>query len=216
MKKHPGYKLVIFDLDGTLTKERSIWEYIHKQLGKWYGFAEEYQNQFLAGEVSYQEFCERDAEVWKGMTVEELMEIVKTVPFHPGADELINYLKEKGLKLSMVSSGLSILTHWVHEKYGFDYSVSNDLLHENGILTGKVRIRVYYDKKAEWVKRIMKKFGAKPEEVIAIGDSRGDLDMFQMVGFSIAFNSSSHELNQIAKVCISSENLTDIITKVAI
>jgi phosphoserine phosphatase len=27
-------KLVIFDLDGTLTQERSIWEYIHQQLGK--------------------------------------------------------------------------------------------------------------------------------------------------------------------------------------
>ena len=49
-------KLVIFDLDGTLTQERSIWEYIHKQLGKWYEFAEEYQNQFLAGKISYEGF----------------------------------------------------------------------------------------------------------------------------------------------------------------
>ena len=46
MKKKEQFKLVIFDLDGTLTQERSIWEYIHKQLGKWYGFAEEYQNHF--------------------------------------------------------------------------------------------------------------------------------------------------------------------------
>ena len=30
--------------------------HIHKQLGKWYGFAEEFQNQFLAGEISYEEF----------------------------------------------------------------------------------------------------------------------------------------------------------------
>jgi phosphoserine phosphatase len=33
MKGNQRYKLVIFDLDGTLTQERSIWEYIHKQLG---------------------------------------------------------------------------------------------------------------------------------------------------------------------------------------
>jgi len=51
-------KLVIFDLDGTLTQERSIWEYIHKRLGKWYGFAEEYQKRFLAGGISYGRFCE--------------------------------------------------------------------------------------------------------------------------------------------------------------
>jgi phosphoserine phosphatase len=213
IKENPTFKLVIFDLDGTLTQERSIWEYIHKQLGKWYGFAEEYQRKFLTGEISYDRFCELDAEVWKGMKAEKLLEIVKTVPFQPGADELINYLKNKGLKFAMISSGLSVLTQWVHQRYGFDYSVSNDLLHENGILTGKVKIQVYYDKKAEWVKKILKQFGVKPEEVIAIGDSVGDIDMFQMVGFSIAFNSSCPDLDQIANLCISSQNLADIIPK---
>lgn len=213
MKGNQTFKLVIFDLDGTLTQERSIWEYIHKRLEKWFGFAEEYQKQFLAGKISYEEFCERDAQVWQGMGVDELLEIVKTVPFHPGADELIRYLKEKRLKLAMVSSGLSVLSNWVHQRYGFDYSVSNDLLHENGVLTGRVRIQVYYDKKAEWVKWILQQFEIGPEDVIAIGDSVGDIDMFQMVGFSIAFNSSCPDLDQIATVCVQSQNLADIIPK---
>jgi phosphoserine phosphatase len=182
-------------------------------LGKWYGFAEEYQTQFLAGKINYQRFCELDAEVWKEMRVEEVLDIVKNVPFHSGVDELINYLKQKGLKLSMVSSGLSLLSNWVHQKYGFDYSVSNDLLHKNGVLTGKVKIQVYYDQKAEWVEMILKQFGVKPEEVIAIGDSKGDMDMFQMVGYSIAFNSSCSELDQIANICIQSQNLADIIPR---
>lgn len=207
------YKLVIFDLDGTLTQERSIWQYVHQQLGRWYGFAEEYQNLFLANRISYEEFCERDAQVWKGMRVDELFGIIKTVPFHPGMDELINHLKQKGLKLAVISSGLSLLSNWVHEKYGFDCSVSNDLLHENRILNGKVKIRVNYDKKAEWVEKILKQFGINREETIAIGDSKGDIDMFQMVGFSIAFNSSCQELDQIANICIRSQNLADIIPR---
>jgi phosphoserine phosphatase len=91
--------------------------------------------------------------------------------------------------------------------------VSNDLLHADGILTGKVKIQVYYDKKAEWVKKILKQFGMMSEEVIAIGDSVGDIDMFQMVGFSIAFNSSCSNLDQIANVCIQSQNLADIIPR---
>jgi phosphoserine phosphatase len=147
------------------------------------------------------------------MKVEELSEIVKNVPFHPGVDELIYYLKQRGLKLAMVSSGLSLLTNWVHQRYGFDYSVSNDLFHEDGILTGKVKIQVYYDKKAEWVRRILQQYGAGPEEAIAIGDSKGDMDMFQRVGFSISFNSSCSELDKIASVCIQSQNLADIIPK---
>ena len=207
------FRLVTLDLDGTLTREPSIWEYIHKRLGTWNGFAEDYQNQFLAGKISYEEFCERDAQVWKGMKVEALLEIVKTVPFHPGVDELIHYLKRKGLKLSLVSSGLSLLSDWVHQKYGFDYSVSNDLLHEDGILTGRVKIQVYFDKKAEWVRKILKKFGVKPEETIAVGESKGDMDMFQMVGFSMAFNSSCLDLEKIANICVPSRNLADIIPR---
>jgi phosphoserine phosphatase len=213
MNKNHSYKLVIFDLDGTLTQERSIWEYIHKQLGKWYGFAEEYQKQFLAGEIFYERFCELDAEVWKGMRVEELLEIVKTVPFYQGAGELIDHLKNKGLKLAVVSSGLSILSNWVHQKYGFDYSVSNALLHHDGVLNGKVKIQVYYDQKGEWVGRILKNFEINPEEVIAIGDSAGDIDMFQMVGFSIAINSSCKDLEKIASICVQSGNLADIIPR---
>ena len=208
-----SYKLVIFDLDGTLTQERSIWEYIHKRLGKWYGFAENYQKQFLSGKISYEEFCERDAQVWKGMRIEEVIEIAKTVPFHTGLDQLLRYLKEKRLKLSMVSSGLSVLSNWVHERYEFDYSVSNNLLHDNGILTGKVKIQVYYDQKAAWVKRILERFGARPEESIAIGDSAGDLEMFRMAGFSIAFNSSCEPLDQVATLYINSQNLADIIPR---
>ena len=213
MNKNHRFKLVVFDLDGTLTRERSIWEYVHKMLGKWDGFAENYQKQFLAGEISYDEFCERDAQVWKGMKVEELIEIAKTVPFHPGVDELVHYLKQKRVKLSLVSSGLSILSNWVHQRYGFDYSISNDLLHEEGILTGKVKIQVYYDQKADWVKRILKQFRVKPEESIAIGDSLGDLEMFQTVGFSIAFNSSCKDLDQVATLCVESQNLADVISK---
>jgi phosphoserine phosphatase len=207
------FKLTVFDLDGTLTQERSIWEYIHKRLGKWYGFAENYQKKFLAGEISYDEFCERDAQVWKGMRVKEVVEIAQTVPFHPGADELIHYLKQKGLKLAVVSSGLSVLSNWVHQRYGFDYSISNDLLHEDGILTGKVKIQVYNDQKAMWVKRILEQFGVNPEETIAIGDSAGDLEMFHLAGYSIAFNSSCKPLDQIATQCVQSQNLSDIISR---
>ena len=210
-RRNDHYKLAIFDLDGTLTHERSIWEYIHRRLGKWDGFAEEYQKRFLAGEISYKEFCELDARIWKGMRVDQLFGIVKMVSFHVGAEDLIRFLKGKGLKLAMVSSGLSVLSGWVHRKYGFDYSISNDLLHENGTLTGDVRIHVYNDRKAEWVKKIQEKFGIKPEESMAIGDSKGDMEMFQAVGFSVAFNSSCQDLEEIATACARSQNLADII-----
>jgi phosphoserine phosphatase len=216
MPKNLAYKIALFDLDGTLTKEKSIWQYIHARLGKWHGFAERYQERFLAGDISYEQFCELDAQVWKGMRVEELMKIVETVPFYPGVGELITYLKKRGLKLAVISSGLSLLSDWVHNQHGFDFSVSNDLLHEDGVLTGKVMIKVHYDQKAAWVGKILGQFGLKPKESIAIGDSLGDMDMLRMAGFSVAFNSSCRDLDQIADVCIKNENLAEIIPKLPV
>jgi phosphoserine phosphatase len=209
----PHYKLVVFDLDGTLTAERSIWEYIHVKLGKWYGYAEEYQRRFLQGKISYRQFCELDAQVWRGMRVDQLRDIVRTVPFNPGVDELTSLLKDLGLKLTLISSGLDVLSEWVEEKYGFDYGVSNGLLHEDGILSGEVEIKVHYDRKAEWVRNIMDMFGVRDDEIIAIGDSAGDMEMFEMAGFSISFNSSSAELDGMADVVIKGNDLSQIIPR---
>ncbi len=213
MGHFPNYKLVVFDLDGTLTAERSIWEYIHVKLGKWYGYAEDYQRRFLQGKISYRQFCELDAQVWRGMRVDQLRDIVRTVPFNPGADELTSLLKDLGLKLTLISSGLDVLSEWVEEKYGFDYGVSNRLLHEDGILSGEVEIKVRYDRKAEWVRNIMDMFGVRSDEIIAIGDSAGDMEMFEMAGFAISFNSSSAELDRMADVVIKGNDLSQIIPR---
>jgi phosphoserine phosphatase len=208
-----NFKLAIFDLDGTLTKERSLWEFIHKSLGKWYGFAEEYQTQFFNNEISYEEFCRLDAQIWKGMSLEELKTIVESVPLYKGITPLTAHLKNQGIKLSLISSGLSVLSDMVKERYAFDYAIANDLLYNNGTLTGEVCINVNFDKKALWAERIMGKYKIRREEVIAIGDSPGDKELFEIAGFSVAFNPSSEELNSIADVVIRSDNISDIIPK---
>jgi phosphoserine phosphatase len=213
MRPLSHYKLVVFDLDGTLTAEKSIWEYIHRKLDKWYGYAENYQSQFLQGEISYKQFCELDAQVWKGIKVNQLWDIVRGVPFNPGVDELTSLLKGLGLRLTLISSGLSLLSEWVKEKYGFDYAVSNRLLHEDDVLTGEVEIKVHYDRKAEWVQSITDIFRIRSNEIIAIGDSVGDMEMFEIAGYSISFNSSSPKLDQIADVVIKGNDLSHIIPR---
>ena len=216
MGHFPHYKLVVFDLDGTLTAERSIWEHIHKKLDKWYGYAEKYQSQFLQGKISYRQFCGLDAKMWKGMRVDQLRHIVRAVPFNPGVDELTSLLKGLGLRLTLVSSGLSLLSEWVEEKYGFDYAVSNRLLHKDDVLTGEVEIKVHYDRKAEWLQSIKDIFRVRSHEIIAIGDSIGDMEMFEMAGYSISFNSSSHKLDQIANVVIKGNDLSHIIPRLPV
>ena len=215
MARFPKFKLALFDLDGTLTKEKSAWEYIHRRLGVWDGYAEKFQESFVRGEISYDEFCRRDAAIWRGMKVSEIKRILQEIPFQPGTEETIVYLKGRGVKLGMISSGLSFLAEWVKEKFGFDYAIANDLLTEDGVLTGDIKINVHYDQKAEWVEVARKKFQAQREEVLAVGDSTGDIPMFQMCGFSVAFNCFSPQLESIATLCIRSQDLRALIPLLA-
>ncbi|MDY6853770.1 MAG: HAD family phosphatase [Thermodesulfobacteriota bacterium] len=208
-----NYKLAVFDLDGTLTKERSLWEFIHKSVGKWYNLAINYQDQFLNNEISYEEFCRLDAQIWKGMSVRRLKNIVKSVPFYDGIGSLTSYLKSYNIKLSVISSGLSILSDIVKKRYGFDYAVANELIYNNGTLAGEVNINVCFDEKAKWVKKIMRKYKVRENEVIAIGDSMGDKEMFEIAGFSVAFNPSCNELGRIVDVVVNGNDISDIVKK---
>jgi phosphoserine phosphatase len=97
------------------------------------------------------------------------------------------------------------------EKYGFDYAVANDLGVEKGVLNGEIHIHVYYDRKGEWVQEAQRKFNCRNEEVLAVGDSAGDVAMFQMAGLSIAFNSLSAQIDALATFSIRSSDLRDLI-----
>ena len=206
-----SFKLALFDLDGTLTREKSAWEYIHRRLGVWEGYAEKFQAAFLRGEITYPRFCEMDAEVWKGMRVSEMKRILREVPLYEGIEDLVGYLRAKGIKLGIISSGLSFLSEWIKERYGFDYAVANELGVTDGVLNGRIKIHVHYDQKGKWVQEAKRKFKARKDEVIAIGDSTGDIAMFQMAGLSIAFNSRSPQLIALASLSIRSSHLRDII-----
>lgn len=205
------FKAVVFDIDGTLTTERSIWEYIHRVLGTWEGHAEKFQDLFIAGQISYEEFCERDARVWRGMGIEEVRRITDSVPYHQGAARLLAYLRRKGMRLAGISSGLSILVERIQQDLGLDFAVANELVVEKGVVTGEVRIHVTHNGKGMWVKEVMERLGVEGSEMIAIGDSLGDLGMFALSGFCVAFNSSSPQLNEAANLVVKTSNLADII-----
>lgn len=213
LMKHPRpITLALFDLDGTLTQERSAWEYLHRRLGLWDGHAERFQEAFLRGQIDYDRFCQLDAALWKGMKTDEILSLLKEIPLQEGIRDLMTYLKSKGIKTAIISSGLSLLADWIKEQYGFDEAVANVLETKNGKLTGDIQIHVHHDRKGEWVERIRQKFGARQKEILAIGDSAGDLGMFQKAGFSIAFNSRCQELESLATWSIRSRDLRHVIT----
>lgn len=179
-------RLIAFDLEGTLVKSVSGWVELHKRFGTWEK-GREYAERFFAGEISYVEWAELDASLWKGHTRGEIMEWVEGVEYMEGAKELIEFLKEKNFRIAILSSGLMCLARKVGKELGVDYVFANELIFdENGVITGKVRPHVDFQGKGVILRRL--KDELKPELTVAVGDGYNDLAMFREADVAIAIN----------------------------
>jgi len=185
-------KIAFFDCDGTLTKVKSSWEYIHRKLNIWESNADEFQRLFREGSIDYGEFCRRDALLWKGLALPEVLEIAGQIPYQEGAKETVAALKEMDIFTVIISTGLSFVVDKVRDELGINMSLSNELLTEKGFLTGETIINVEYDKKGYWVNKILKDMNIDRSAACAIGDGEGDKGMFEAVSLSIGFHPCSN------------------------
>ena len=208
------YKLLVFDIDGTITRHISSWRHIHEKLGLWSRRAFRYQEDFFSGKISYRRFCELDASHWKGMSEAKMRSIFNSVRYSKNAGRSIARLKKLGFKLVAVSTGLQFMTDRVRSELKFDYAVSNRLMHRNGILTGGVKINLEHGAKHTVLKAIYKRFHVKPHEVISVGDSEGDIPLAKNSGYSIAFNCSCKALSEISDYNCATTDFNEVYKKI--
>ena len=192
------YKLIIFDIDGTITRHVSSWQLIHEKLNIWDDMAIEYQKRFLAGKISYKRFCELDAACWKGLPEENITNLFRPIAYTKNAKNSIKKLKKLGFKLAAVSTGLQYIGEDIRGELSLDYLLTNRLLAKKGILTGGVDVNIIHGKKAKAVKDIQSLLKVKPHETICIGDNEGDISLIKNAGYGIAFNSTSKALSAMA------------------
>ncbi len=181
-------KIAFFDCDGTLTQVRSSWEYLHRRLQIWDNHADEYQLLFREGKIDYEEFCRRDALLWKGLSTQSVMGTIREIPYNHGCHEIMAFLRDLGITTVIVSTGLALLVEHVRADLGVNLAFANELLEENGLLTGEVRVRVGYNGKGEVIRGLLDRFGYTKQEACAVGDGDGDIGMFEEVGLPVGFH----------------------------
>ena len=203
-------ELVVFDVDGTLTRHSSIWWRLHEHF-KTTEEGQKFYNQYFAGEISYQEWADLDAGLWTGKPLSEVIRVVEETKLVEGARETVQALKENGIHTAILSGGLDVMANSIAERVGIDYVLTNRLLHENGILTGAVDILVGWGEKINEVEQITAHFNIPLESTAFVGDGRNDLSVFSVVGLSIAFMPEDQEVAAGAMVQIKEPDLRFIL-----
>lgn len=208
------YDLVIFDMDGTLTSVRSSWWYILNELG---ADNEEARTAFVNGEIDEQEFMRRDLAQWMAakpdITMGDVIKMIRNLPLISGIQETVAALHYEDIKCAICSGGLSCAAKMIADEFGFDAYLADDLeTDENGRLTGEGIANVDLRDKGASAKKLMERFGATKERTIAVGDSFGDISMFDVTGMSIAVNPKDMEITGArADHVVFTDNLSDIL-----
>lgn len=207
------YDLVCFDMDGTLTKIRSSWRWVHEYFGV---DNEPAYRAFINGEIDEPEFMRRDIGMWMsvkpGVTIGDIAHTFQTMPLIDGIQETVACLEDNGIRCVIVSGGIDLAAKMLADEFGFDDYIADSICADaNGVLTGEGRCNLDLRDKGVNVREFIAKYGTTKERTVSIGNSFTDIPMFQNSGLSIAFNPTDQYTSEAATHTVFSENIADVL-----
>ncbi len=191
--KLSDFRLIAFDMDSTLINIECVDE-IADAAGRKAEVAA-ITEAAMRGEISdYKDSLRRRVALLKGVRVESMEAVYhERLKLNPGAAELVHACKAAGMKVLLVSGGFTFFTDRVRDELGIDYTRSNVLEVENGLLTGRMVDQPWGDicdgeEKKKMLLQTCAMLDIAPAQAIAMGDGANDLPMMAVAGLSVAYH----------------------------
>ncbi len=202
------FKLIAFDLDGTLINESSSWKTLHDYFGT---SSVNNLKAYERGIIDYREFMRRDITSWpKKLHISKIREILSQYTLKSDAKNVIEKLKKMGYELAIVTAGVEELAKKVAKDLEIKYIIANSLeTDKDGYLTGNGIFRVDLINKHEALKKLSENLGYSIKECIAVGDSKYDKKFLENAGLGIAIG-TDNDLKRCAAISI--QNLKELKT----
>jgi phosphoserine phosphatase len=209
-------RLAVFDLDGTLKRERDPYVYLHRHLG-----TQEKSDRFtargLSGEIPYEEWLRLDVGLWVGTPRAALEKLMRANPYLPGARETVAALRERGVQVAIISTGPLFHAEMVAAELGIRSILGNEVIFAGNsgeaMVNGEVRAHVCFYEKGPALERLQRELGVLPEECIAVGDGVTDIPMFQRVAVGIAVAPGKPEVAAAAHIVLPEPDLRPLLTR---
>jgi phosphoserine phosphatase len=178
-------RLAIFDIDGTLRRVRDPWIHLHEHLGV-IEQAQDFLTLWGQGKISYEEWANLDASLWRGFPRERIVGALETNPFRMGAGKLIDWFTSREIPCVGISSGLSIFNDITARTLGIAEVISNVLHFEGNNCLGEISVQVQEHNKAGIMEEVLERYGARAEESVAFGDGTADIPLLKKAGLGVA------------------------------
>lgn len=179
-------KLAVLDFDSTLMDGETI-DILAQQIGK-KAQVEALTDMAMRGELDFFQSLQQRVELLRGMSAALVDDICHDLPLMPGAQELVDGLKERGYRVVVFSGGFRNATSYYRDLLGYDAEFSNILHHQDGVLTGKVGGDMMFDfSKGDMLVRLQNLLGIDEQHTLVCGDGANDVSMFRHAATRVAF-----------------------------
>ncbi len=181
-------KLLLADMDSTIITVECI-----DELADFAGIKDAVSaitERAMRGELDFDEAFRSRVAMLKGLkesTLEETFD-QRVVPTS-GARTLIQTMKANGAYSALVSGGFTYFTRRIRDIVGFDMQEANELLFENGELTGLAAEPILNSQaKLKNLNRLLVEKGITRSQSAAIGDGANDIPMIDAAGLGVSFH----------------------------
>jgi phosphoserine phosphatase len=213
VKNRGEYRLVSFDMDGTLTRGTTALQYFASQLGQSQRAAE-LEHLYKTKVLDDQQVAEAYAALLKGVSIEQFGEWMGAIPKVDHITEVVANLHNLKLMVGIVSVGPRMATEALEPRDGFDFVSGSWHEFKDGVHMGRMIKVMSGADKVEVLTERCEEYGYTMDQVIAVGDSRSDVDIFERVGYAIAFNADYHLWGK-ADEHVESNDLMDVYALIA-
>ena len=214
-----SFKLIAFDMDSTLINIECVDE-IADAAGRKAEVAA-ITEAAMRGEITdYKDSLRRRVALLRGVTLAHMEQMyTERLQLNPGAAALVAACKAAGMKVLLVSGGFTFFTDRVRDTLGIDYTRSNVLGIEGGVLTGQMVDQPWGDicdgeEKRKMLIETCASLGLAPSQAIAMGDGANDLPMMGLAGLSVAYHAKP-KVREQAMVAINSGGLDRLLEVLA-
>jgi phosphoserine phosphatase len=143
----------------------------------------------MRGEIDFEPALRERVALLKGLPVLVIDEVLKNrITLTPGAIELVRTMRAHGAYTCLVSGGFTLFTNAVAAMIGFQENRANELIVEDGKLTGDVAEPILgRAAKLETLYDLREAFDLDNLDTLVVGDGANDLAMIQKAGLGVAY-----------------------------
>ncbi|MBN8862168.1 MAG: HAD-IB family phosphatase [Sphingobacteriales bacterium] len=210
------HKMIVLDMDDTILTDRFI-----NVCAAEFGFSSKL-DELRFNEKDPIILTKRIGLLLKNRTMDELLHVISNMQMAENIREMVKVYKEKGYLVGIISHSYTLITNYVKQQIGADFSVAHQLEFFEGKATGEVNLPSYFFGSPESIcghsfcktnalQHVCEQYNVKLKNVIAVGDSKDDRCMIAHAGKGIAFCATDEMLEKIAFKSIKQRNFEPLL-----